>query len=103
MYLISSIEDGKIDSNVTAEMKTQISKIIINFLMKGYSKSQDEFLYCKVSSLINYFLADQYAHILLFNLLGCSFQCSKLTNFPNTKVTIKINRSIRIIKYNDNT
>ncbi|CAB3261513.1 unnamed protein product [Arctia plantaginis] len=48
IYLITSNEDSKSESNITADMKIQISEIIIKFLMKGYSKSQDEFLYCKV-------------------------------------------------------
>ncbi|XP_072949286.1 HEAT repeat-containing protein 6 [Epargyreus clarus] len=47
--IISLTSDDKTDqTNVTSEIKEHISDVIVKFLMKGHTKSQDEFLYCKV-------------------------------------------------------
>lgn len=46
--LISAVDDSKIESNISPQMKKQISDIVVKFLMRGYSKIHDEFLYCKV-------------------------------------------------------
>ncbi|XP_047029951.1 HEAT repeat-containing protein 6 [Helicoverpa zea] len=46
--IISTTDDGKNETIVALALKELISEIVVKFLMKGYSKSQDEFLYCKV-------------------------------------------------------
>lgn len=45
-----SIDEMKSDQiNLPTEIKECISHIVVKFLLKGYVKSQDEYLYCKVS------------------------------------------------------
>ncbi|XP_075977882.1 HEAT repeat-containing protein 6 [Anticarsia gemmatalis] len=73
--LISTTDDNKIESNVTLEMKERISQIVVKFLMKGYSKSHDEFLYCKVvisalRVLSQLYFNDPNINILLPEVMG---------------------------------
>lgn len=52
-----SIEETKSEEiNVPIDIKEYISHIVVKFLLRGYVKSQDEFLYCKVSWLTLCFL-----------------------------------------------
>lgn len=45
-----SVEETKSEEiNVPIDIKEYISQIVVKFLLKGYIKPQDEFLYCKVS------------------------------------------------------
>lgn len=45
-----SIEETKSEEmNLPVDVKEYISHIVVKFLLRGYVKSQDEFLYCKVS------------------------------------------------------
>ncbi|XP_026735223.1 HEAT repeat-containing protein 6 isoform X1 [Trichoplusia ni] len=46
--ILSTTDEIKNKVLISNESKEQISQIVTRFLMKGYSKSQDEFLYCKV-------------------------------------------------------
>lgn len=46
--IISTPDDSKNDTNLAPELKELISQIVVKVLLKGYSKSEDEFLYCKV-------------------------------------------------------
>ncbi|KAJ8722117.1 hypothetical protein PYW08_004519 [Mythimna loreyi] len=46
--IVSTSDDSKNETNLAPELKELISEMVVKFLMKGYSKCDDEFLYCKV-------------------------------------------------------
>ncbi|XP_041979377.1 HEAT repeat-containing protein 6 isoform X1 [Aricia agestis] len=45
-----TIDDNKSneEKSITVDTKENLVQVVINFLMKGYTKTQDEFMYCKV-------------------------------------------------------
>lgn len=42
-------EEKPMELSVALEIKENVSQIVVKFLLKGSTKLQDEYLYCKVS------------------------------------------------------
>lgn len=51
--LVSTTDEAKnAEDNLEPEVKKRISQVVVNLLMRGSTKSQDDFLYCKVSLIL---------------------------------------------------
>ncbi|XP_035439500.2 HEAT repeat-containing protein 6 [Spodoptera frugiperda] len=48
MATIDDIYKTETEKSISLKIKEQISSLVVKFLMTGYSKSQDEYLYCKI-------------------------------------------------------
>ncbi|KAF9421110.1 hypothetical protein HW555_002822 [Spodoptera exigua] len=48
MSIVDEVHKNETEKNISLEIKEHMSSTVVKFLMVGYSKSEDDFLYCKI-------------------------------------------------------
>lgn len=76
-----TIDENKFNDEkyISLDIKEYLTQVVIEFLMKDYSKSQDESMYCKVSQLLYLLYVGSILLLYLFMLVLNIYQiCSIL-------------------------